>query len=62
MKPQPYRQLFEKGFTRIDPERAHHGAFRAIRAAGPALRRVPVRGRGEARTGLMERNYEHTAT
>ncbi|MDI6912000.1 quinone-dependent dihydroorotate dehydrogenase [Nocardioides sp.] len=33
-----YRLLFDHVLTRTDPERAHHGAFRAIRAAGPALR------------------------
>jgi dihydroorotate dehydrogenase len=36
----PYGVLFEKLLTRVDPERAHHGAFRAIRAAGPVLRGV----------------------
>jgi dihydroorotate dehydrogenase len=43
-----YQLLFDKVFTRIDPERAHHAAFRAIRAAGPVasrsrLRRRPTR-------------------
>jgi dihydroorotate dehydrogenase len=33
-----YRLLFDKVLTRTDPERAHHTAFRAIRAAAPALR------------------------
>ncbi|CAI9406244.1 quinone-dependent dihydroorotate dehydrogenase [Nocardioides sp. T2.26MG-1] len=33
-----YRLLFDHVLTRTDPERAHHGAFRAIRAARPALR------------------------
>ncbi|HEU5037154.1 MAG TPA: quinone-dependent dihydroorotate dehydrogenase [Nocardioides sp.] len=39
----PYRVLFDHVLTRTDPERAHHGAFRAIRAARPvtALRRTP---------------------
>ncbi|WP_121258797.1 quinone-dependent dihydroorotate dehydrogenase [Nocardioides ferulae] len=32
-----YTRLFDTVFTRIDPERAHHAGFRAIRAAGPAL-------------------------
>jgi len=36
----PYRLLFDHGFARLDPERAHHGAFRAIRAAAPAAGRV----------------------
>jgi dihydroorotate dehydrogenase len=30
-----YRLLFDHVLTRTDPERAHHTAFRAIRAAGP---------------------------
>lgn len=33
-----YDALFRQGFTRVDAERAHHLAFGAIRAAGPALR------------------------
>ncbi|MGB0101988.1 MAG: quinone-dependent dihydroorotate dehydrogenase [Nocardioides sp.] len=33
-----YRLLFDHVLTRTDPERAHHRAFRAIRAAGPATR------------------------
>jgi dihydroorotate dehydrogenase len=32
-----YRLLFDHVLTRTDPERAHHAAFRAIRAAGPVL-------------------------
>ncbi|MCW2764441.1 MAG: dihydroorotate oxidase [Nocardioides sp.] len=32
-----YRLLFDHVLTRTDPERAHHTAFRAIRAAGPVL-------------------------
>ncbi|RYE80848.1 MAG: quinone-dependent dihydroorotate dehydrogenase [Myxococcales bacterium] len=34
-----YDLLFDKVFTRVDPETAHHTAFRAIRAARPVLRR-----------------------
>jgi dihydroorotate dehydrogenase len=30
-----YRALFDRVLTRTDPEKAHHAAFRAIRAAGP---------------------------
>ncbi|MXG90718.1 quinone-dependent dihydroorotate dehydrogenase [Nocardioides flavescens] len=39
----PYAALFERGFTRVEPERAHHLGFRAVRAARPllALRRTP---------------------
>jgi dihydroorotate dehydrogenase len=32
-----YRTLFDRVLTRTDPERAHHTAFRAIRAARPVL-------------------------
>lgn len=35
-----YRLLFDKVLTRTDPERAHHTAFRAIRAAEPLTRRL----------------------
>ncbi|GAA2144767.1 quinone-dependent dihydroorotate dehydrogenase [Nocardioides koreensis] len=38
----PYRLLFDHVLTRTDPERAHHTAFRAIRAAEPLTRRRPV--------------------
>lgn len=38
----PYRLLFDHVLTRADPERAHHAAFRAIRAAAPATRRAPA--------------------
>ncbi len=34
----PYRVLFDKVLTRLDPEQAHHAAFAGIRAAGPGLR------------------------
>ena len=33
-----YRLLFDHLLTRTDPERAHHAAFRAIRAAAPTTR------------------------
>jgi dihydroorotate dehydrogenase len=38
-----YRTLFDRVLTRTDPEKAHHTAFGAIRAARPAtgLRRTP---------------------
>ncbi len=35
-----YRLLFDRALTRVDPERAHHLGFAAIRAAEPALRAV----------------------
>ena len=42
-----YRTLFDRVLTRTDPEKAHHAAFRAIRAAGPVLsasrRQFPLR-------------------
>jgi dihydroorotate dehydrogenase len=34
----PYRLLFDRVLTRVDPERAHEAAFRGIRLAGPGLR------------------------
>jgi dihydroorotate dehydrogenase len=34
----PYRVLFDKVLTRVDPEQAHHAAFTGIRIAGPGLR------------------------
>jgi dihydroorotate dehydrogenase len=37
----PYRLLFDHVLSRTDPERAHHAAFRAIRAAAPLTRRLP---------------------
>ncbi|MCB8956534.1 MAG: quinone-dependent dihydroorotate dehydrogenase [Nocardioides sp.] len=42
-KPPVYSFLFDHVLTRTDPERAHHRAFRAIRAARPAtgLRHLP---------------------
>ncbi|WP_107767366.1 quinone-dependent dihydroorotate dehydrogenase [Nocardioides terrigena] len=49
----PYRLLFDHVLTRADPERAHHAAFRAIRAAAPVARRVPdVAGRPVEAMGL----------
>lgn len=38
-----YRAFFDRALTRTDPEKAHHTAFRAIRAARPVttLRRTP---------------------
>ena len=36
--PAPYDLLFRHGFSRVDPERSHRLAFRAIRAATPGLR------------------------
>ena len=39
----PYRLLFDHAFTRVDPERAHHLGFAAIRAAEPVVRRARQR-------------------
>lgn len=36
----PYDVLFEQALTRVDPERIHHAAFRAIRAAAPVTTRA----------------------
>ncbi|KQV70085.1 dihydroorotate dehydrogenase (quinone) [Nocardioides sp. Root122] len=36
----PYDVLFEQALTRVDPERIHHAAFRAIRAAAPVTGRA----------------------
>ena len=38
----PYRLLFDRVFTRIDPELAHERGFRAVRTAGPVLARTGV--------------------
>jgi dihydroorotate dehydrogenase len=35
--PTPYDLVFRHGFARVDPERAHHLGFAAIRAARPVL-------------------------
>ena len=43
---QPYQLLFEKVLSRTDPEKAHHAAFRAIRAARPATGALSRRHRG----------------
>ena len=34
----PYRVLFDRVLTRVDPEKAHQAAFAGIRSAGPVLR------------------------
>ncbi len=47
-----YSFLFDHGFTRIDPERAHHVGFRAVRAARPLLARRPTPGRPVSAMGL----------
>jgi dihydroorotate dehydrogenase len=41
-----YRAFFDRVLTRTDPEKAHHTAFRAIRAAGPVT--GPLSGVGSA--------------
>ncbi|MDR7254445.1 dihydroorotate dehydrogenase [Nocardioides sp. BE266] len=40
MTPRPYDVLFERALTRVEPERIHHAAFRAIRAAAPVTSRA----------------------
>lgn len=52
-----YRLLFDRVLTRIDPERAHHAAFRAIRAARPLTERV-LDGSGDPVTA-MGLAFEH---
>ncbi len=44
-----YDALFEHAFTRVDPERAHHAAFAAIRAARPVTSAYGARVRRQAR-------------
>ncbi|WP_208544060.1 quinone-dependent dihydroorotate dehydrogenase [Nocardioides seonyuensis] len=39
-RPRVYSTLFDHVLSRTDPERIHHHAFRAIRAAEPATRRL----------------------
>ena len=51
----PYRLLFDKGFARLDAEKAHHLGFAGIRAAAPGLRgaaAVLPRSAGVRRMGL----------
>jgi dihydroorotate dehydrogenase len=47
-----YRALFDHGFRRLDPERAHRLGFRAIRAARPVLARRGTPGRPVEAMGL----------
>lgn len=47
-----YSFLFDHGFTRLDPERAHHLGFRAVRAARPVLARRHTLGRPVTAMGL----------
>ncbi len=47
-----YDALFRHGFARVDPELAHHLGFRAVRAAGPVLGRMPRPGRPVEALGL----------
>ncbi|MEX0428650.1 quinone-dependent dihydroorotate dehydrogenase [Nocardioides sp. DS6] len=48
----PYRTLFDQFLVRSDPERAHHQAFAAIRAARPVLARWGVPGAPVQAMGL----------
>ncbi|MSZ78003.1 MAG: dihydroorotate dehydrogenase (quinone), partial [Actinobacteria bacterium] len=47
-----YSLAFDHVATRIDPERAHHLGFRAVRAARPVLARRPVPGSPVEALGL----------
>ncbi|WP_435747009.1 quinone-dependent dihydroorotate dehydrogenase [Nocardioides sp. SYSU DS0663] len=52
----PYSLLFDHVATRVDPERAHHLGFRAVRAGrpllSPLLARLPAQGRPVLALGL----------
>jgi len=51
----PYRVLFDRVLTKVDPEQAHHAAFAGIRAAAPGLRgadRLLPKHAGVRRMGL----------
>ncbi|GAB4004584.1 quinone-dependent dihydroorotate dehydrogenase [Nocardioides ultimimeridianus] len=47
-----YDAAFKHGFAKVDPEKAHHLAFGAIRAAGPVLARAPFPGKPVQALGL----------
>jgi dihydroorotate dehydrogenase len=47
-----YDALFRLGFAHVDPELSHHLGFRAVRAAGPVLGRLPRPGRPVEALGL----------
>lgn len=47
-----YRAFFDRALTRTDPERAHHTAFRAIRAARPLTRLRGTPGQPVSALGL----------
>ncbi len=47
-----YSLLFDHGFTRLDPEKAHRLGFRAVRAARPLLARRRTPGRPVTAMGL----------
>jgi dihydroorotate dehydrogenase len=47
-----YSLLFDHGFSRIDPEKAHRAGFRAVRAARPVLARRRTPGRPVSALGL----------
>lgn len=49
----PYSVLFDRALTRVDPERAHHLGFRAVRAARPVLARRRTPGSPVRALGLV---------
>ena len=51
----PYRLLFDRVLTRVDPEVAHRLGFTALRAARPVLDRMPPAGRRARPAGLPVR-------
>ncbi|MDT9594634.1 quinone-dependent dihydroorotate dehydrogenase [Nocardioides zeae] len=54
-----YDLLFRHGLTRTDPEQAHHAAFRAIRAAGPAVRAARVAPRASEPVEVLGLRFTH---
>ena len=51
---QPYQLLFDRVLSHTDPEKAHHAAFRAIRAAQPVTRLIGGRRTKVGRSGTTE--------
>ena len=55
----PYDVLFDQVLTRTDPERAHHAAFRAIRAAAPVTDAAAAARAGRRRCTAMGLTFPH---
>ncbi len=55
-----YRLLFDRALTRVDPERAHHLGFAAVRAGAPLLRaRPPVVPAGVGPVDALGLRFDH---